>query len=326
MFRMTRRGLLAAPALLSVVGSAAAQGFPSREMRLIIPWAAGGGTDIIGRRLQQLLEAQGVRTVVDNAPGGSSVVGLQRVTAARPDGYTVGLASTSILALMASGTISLKNEQFTNLVRVSEDPMLLLVSAKSPWRDLASYLEAFKAKKGAMSVGASGTRGTVSHILSAVMARAIGEEYVFTGYPGGSRAVADVLGGHIDSVILKPNETMTQIREGELRPLGAFTNERLALLPDVPTFRENGIDVFPYGPLTQMTYLSGPADLPPEVSARIAKVYRTAVLTPEFQSFAADNGFPADGLAGAELAKLCSDVQAAISAVNSNLRVFSAPG
>jgi tripartite-type tricarboxylate transporter receptor subunit TctC len=326
MLRMTRRGLLAAPALLSIAGTAAASGFPSREMRLIIPWAAGGGTDIIGRRLQQLLEAQGIRTVVDNAPGGSSVVGLQRVAAARPDGYTVGLASTSILALMASGTISLKNEQFTNLVRVSEDPMLLLVSAKSPWRDLASYLEAFKARKGAMSVGASGTRGTVSHILSAVMARAIGEEYVFSGYPGGSRAVADVLGGHIDSVILKPNETMTQIRDGELRPLGAFTNERLALLPEVPTFRENGIDVFPYGPITQMTYLSGPAGLPSEVSARIVEAYRKAVLTPEFQSFAADNGFPADGLAGAELARLCNEVQTAITAVNTNLRVFSAPG
>jgi tripartite-type tricarboxylate transporter receptor subunit TctC len=326
MFRMTRRGLLAAPALLSIAGTASASGFPSREMRLIIPWAAGGGTDIIGRRLQQLLEAQGIRTVVDNAPGGSSVVGLQRVAAARPDGYTVGLASTSILALMASGTISLKNEQFTNLVRVSEDPMLLLVSAKSPWRDLGSYLEAFKARKGAMSVGASGTRGTVSHILSAVMARAIGEEYVFSGYPGGSRAVADVLGGHIDSVILKPNETMTQIRDGELRPLGAFTNERLRLLPEVPTFRENGIDVFPYGPITQMTYLSGPAGLPPEVSARIVEAYRKAVLTPEFQSFAADNGFPADGLAGAELARLCNDVQTAITAVNTNLRVFSAPG
>lgn len=320
--RITRRHILAAPALLAATG-AAAQSFPSREIRMVIPWAAGGGTDIIGRRLQPLLAAQGMHVVVDNAPGGSSVVGMQRVAAARPDGYTIGLASTSILALMASGTITLRNEQFDNMVRISEDPMLLLVSANSPWRDLPAYFTAFREKRGGMSIGVSGTRGTVSHIFSVILAKALGQEYIFSGYPGGSRAIADLLGGHIDSVILKPNETMPQIREGQLRPLATFAPQRLPLLPDLPTFQEAGINVFPYGPITQMTYLAGPAGIPPVAAARINDGFRQAVLSAEFQAFAAENGFPADGLSGAAFSKLCSDVQAAMLAVGNNLGVFS---
>lgn len=322
MFEITRRHVLAAPALLAASG-AAAQGFPNREVRMIIPWAAGGGTDIIGRRLQPLLAAQGIQVVVDNAPGGSSVVGMQRVAAARPDGYTIGLASTSILALMASGTIALRNEQFDNMVRVSEDPMLLLVSANSPWRDLPAYFAAFREKRGGVSIGVSGTRGTVSHIFSVVLAKALGQEYIFSGYPGGSRAIADLLGGHIDSVILKPNETMPQIREGQLRPLATFAPQRLPLLPDLPTFQEAGINVFPYGPIIQMTYLAGPAGIPPAIAARINDGFRQAVLSAEFQAFAAENGFPADGLSGAEFSRLCGDVQAAMLAVGNNLGVFN---
>lgn len=323
MFQTTRRGILAAPALL-VAGGALAQSFPSREIRMIIPWAPGGGTDIIGRRLQAIMANQGHTVVVDNAPGGSSVVGMQRVAAARPDGYTVGLASTSILALIASGTISLRNENFDNLVRVSEDPMLLLVSANSPWRDIGSYISAFREKAGGMSVGVSGTRGTVSHIFSVVMARGIGSDYIFSGYPGGSRAIADLLGGHIDSVILKPNETMPQIQDGSLRPLATFAPQRLPLLPNLPTFAEAGIDMYPYGPITQMTYFSGPSGMAAPVKARLNELFRAAVLTPEFQTFAAENGFPADGLSGADFAKLCDEVQRTMSAVGSNLGVFNA--
>lgn len=323
MFEITRRRILAAPAILAASG-AAAQSFPTREIRMVIPWAAGGGTDIIGRRLQALLQAQGVPVVVENAPGGSSVVGMQRVAAARPDGYTVGLASTSILALMASGTISLRNENFENLVRVSEDPMLLLVSSNSPWRDLPSYFSAFREKRGGMSVGVSGTRGTVSHIFSVVMARALGTDYIFSGYPGGSRAIADLLGGHIDSVILKPNETMPQIRDGSLRPLATFAPQRLALLPDLQTFAEAGVDVFPYGPMVQMTYFAAPSGLPAPVSTKLSEVFRRAVASPEFQAFAADNGFPADGLSGTAFAQLCDEVQRAMLAVGNNLGVFNA--
>ncbi|MBS7813286.1 tripartite tricarboxylate transporter substrate binding protein [Roseococcus pinisoli] len=323
MYQATRRGILAAPALLAA-GGALAQSFPTREVRMVIPWAAGGGTDILGRRLQPLLAARGVHLVVDNAPGGSSVVGMQRVASSRPDGYTIGLASTSILALMASGTISLRNENFDNLVRVSEDPMLLLVSGNSPWRDLEAYRAAFRDKAGAMSVGVAGTRGTVSHIFSVLMARGLGADYVFSGYPGGARAIADIMGGHIDSVILKPNETMSQIRDGSLRPLATFAPRRLAQFPDLPTFGEAGIDMFPYGPITQMTYLSGPSGMPAAVSARLGEAFRSAVLTPEFQAFAAENGFLADGLAGEDFAKLCDEVQRAMLAVGNNLGVFSA--
>jgi tripartite-type tricarboxylate transporter receptor subunit TctC len=323
MSETTRRGILMAPVLLAA-GGALAQSFPSREIRMIIPWAAGGGTDIIGRRLQAILQGQGHAMVVDNAPGGSSVVGMQRVAAARPDGYTVGLASTSILALIASGTIALRNENFDNLVRVSEDPMLLLVSANSPWRDIDAYISAFRGKAGGMSVGVSGTRGTVSHIFSVVMARGIGSDYVFSGYPGGSRAIADLLGGHIDSVILKPNETMPQILDGSLRPLATFAPQRLPLLPNLPTFGEAGINVYPYGPITQMTYFSGPAGMPAPVRVRLNEMFRAAVLTPEFQAFAAENGFPADGLSGEDFAKLCDEVQRTMSAVGNNLGVFNA--
>jgi tripartite-type tricarboxylate transporter receptor subunit TctC len=320
-----RRGLLAAPAIfaagsvLGVRGAAAQDSYPNREVQLIVPWAPGGGTDILARQMQPLLAKEGIRTVVENAPGGSSVVGMQRVANARPDGYTLGLGSSSLLALMAAGTISLRNQQFDNLVRVTEDPFVLLVSTKSPWQDIQSYLSAMKEKDGGMSIGASGTQGTVPHLLSVSMAKAAGAEYVYVGYPGGSAAVTDVMGGHVDSIILKPNETLPQIRDGALRPLAAFTTKRIPQLPEVPIFAERGIDVFPHGPLVQMTYLAGPAGLPAPVREKVSKAFGAAIRSAEFQKFADENGFLADGLSGPPLNQLIDQVQGAIKAVGGQL-------
>jgi len=320
-----RRALLAAPAILaagSLPGTrhAAAQGaYPNRDIQLIVPWAPGGGTDILARQMQPLLLKEGLRTVVENAAGGSSVVGMQRVANARPDGYTLGLGSSSLLALMAGGTIALRNAQFDNLVRVTEDPFMLLVSTKSPWQDLGSYVAAMKEKEGGMSIGASGTQGTVPHLLSVSMAKAAGAEYVYVGYPGGSAAITDVMGGHVDSIILKPNETLPQIRDGALRPLAAFTTQRIAQLPEVPTFAERGVDVFPHGPLVQMTYLAGPAGLPAPVREKVSAAFGAAVRSPEFQRFADENGFLADGLSGQPLSGLIDGVQGAIKAVGGQL-------
>ncbi|WP_145145728.1 tripartite tricarboxylate transporter substrate binding protein [Roseomonas gilardii] len=316
-----RRRILAAPAILAasaVLGTrcAEAQGaYPSRDVVLIVPWAPGGGTDILARQMQPLLAKEGLRTVVENAAGGSSVVGMQRVANARPDGYTLGLGSSSLLALMAGGTIALRNQQFDNLVRVAEDPFMLLVSAKSPWQDIGAYLAAMKEKGGAMSIGAAGTQGTVPHLLSVSLAKAAGAEYVYAGYPGGSAAITDVLGGHIDSIILKPNETLPQIRDGALRPLAAFTTQRIPQLPDVPTFAERNINVFPHGPLVQMTYLAGPAGLSAPVREAASRACTAVVRSPEFQKFANENGFLADGFSGQPLTSLIDEVQGAIRAV-----------
>jgi len=325
MITINRRALLAAPAILAAdslpaARRAAAQGaFPNRDIILVVPWAPGGGTDILARQMQPLLAKEGLRTVVENAAGGSSVVGMQRVANARPDGYTLGLGSSSLLALMAEGTIALRNQQFDNLVRVAEDPFMLLVSAKSPWQDIGSYVAAMREKSGAMSLGASGTQGTVPHLLSVSMAKAAGAEYVYVGYPGGSAAITDVLGGHVDSIILKPNETLPQIRDGALRPLAAFTTHRIAQLPEVPTFAERGVNVFPHGPLVQMTYLAGPAGLPTPVREKISTAFGAVVRSSEFQRFADENGFLADGLSGPSLTGLIDQVQAAIKAVGGQL-------
>jgi tripartite-type tricarboxylate transporter receptor subunit TctC len=176
-----------------------------------------------------------------------------------------------------------------------------------------------KEKRGGMSLGASGTQGTVPHLLSVSMAKVAGAEYVYVGYPGGSAAITDLMGGHVDSIILKPNETLPQIRDGALRPLAAFTTQRIAQLPDVPTFAERGVDVFPHGPLVQMTYLAGPAGLTAPVREKISTAFGTVVRSPEFQKFADENGFLADGLSGEPLTRLIDGVQGAIKAVGGQL-------
>jgi tripartite-type tricarboxylate transporter receptor subunit TctC len=268
------------------------------EIRLLVGFAAGGVTDLLARRLQPLSERRGHRLVVDNVPGGGSAIALNRVAQARPDGRTLGLASGGLISLIASSEVPLRFAQFTPLVRLSQDPAILAVGARSPLRSLEDVVAAMRAGGGAFSAGAAGPEGTLGHLTLKAFAAAVGASYVYVAYPGASRVANELLGGHLGAGLVKPADVFGQVRTGELRPVAVLGDARLAQLPEVPTAAERGIEVFPDGKMLQMTYAVGPAGLPPSLREGLVALFREAVLSPEFQAHATADAYLADGRSG----------------------------
>ncbi|GBD48831.1 Bug family tripartite tricarboxylate transporter substrate binding protein [Methylopila sp. Yamaguchi] len=324
---LSRRSLLAglagAAALAgsgASIRSAHAQAFPAREVTLIVPWNAGGSNDIAARILQPMLQQDGMRIIVENMPGATGAIGMRRVASADPDGYTLGMGTSSTLAVIAQGLAPLKNEQFTHLARVSTDPLMLLVATSSPHKTIEDFL-AFMGKDRVATIGTPGNNN-LNHIFAEMTARAAKASYTNVPYPGGAKVIADLSGGQIDAAVLKPSESLGQIRSGYVRPLGVFANERLAVFPDLPTFKERGFDVFPYGPLVQMAYLVAPAGLPEATRSDLIARLRKAIQSDAFKTFGKDNGFLVDDLTGDALTKEVMEVQTSLNAVAS--QVFKA--
>ena len=225
-------------ASIAVTGKAGAQGaFPQREVLFIVPWAAGGSNDVMMRFLQPILKEDGINLVIENVAGATGSIGLKRVATAAPDGYMLGMGTSSTLALIAQGKGQLKNGDFTHIARVSIDPLLLLVPGKTEHKTLEAFIAHMKKNPGAVSIGTPGNFN-LNHIFAAMTARAAGVDYVNVVHTGGAKVVQDLAGGHIQAGVLKPSETLGQIQEGLVRPLGVFANDKLAQFPAVPTFKD----------------------------------------------------------------------------------------
>ena len=317
---MLTRSLLAAACFglvgtgLSAVPATAQSDYPDREVRWIIPWNAGGSNDIMARYLQPILEEEGMSVVIENMPGGTGAVGMGEVATSAPDGYTIGNGTSSTLAIIAQDKAPLENEDFANVIRVSVDPLILLVPGNSEYGTLEDFLQHMRDNPGEVTIGTPGTNN-LNHIFAAMTARGAEVDYRHVPYPGGSRVVAELMGNQVEAGVLKPSETMQQIESGDLKPLGAFSRERLDVLPDVPTFEEAGVDVFPYGPVVQMAYIQAPAGLDPEVEEKLADTFEAALTSEKFLTFAEENGFIVDPLRGEELDQEVEGVAAAIAEV-----------
>jgi tripartite-type tricarboxylate transporter receptor subunit TctC len=300
----------------SAIGSTAIAGsdFPQREITFIVPWNAGGSNDVLARGLQPLLREQGFNIVIENITGATGANGLRRVATAAPDGYTLGMGTSSTLAVMVQKKVPLQSDQFTNIARVSTEPLMLLVPAAGPYQTLDAFIEHMKKTPGGVTIGTPGSYN-LNHIFASMTARSAGVAYTNVPYTGGSQVVADLLGQHVEAGVLKPSETIGVVQQGSLKPIGVFANERLEMLPDVPTFKEKGFDVFPYGPVVQMAYVVGPANLPADIRTRLISAFRTAIQDPRFKEFAKKNVFLVDDMTGDALTKEVADVATSIDAV-----------
>jgi tripartite-type tricarboxylate transporter receptor subunit TctC len=295
--------------------SHAQSSYPQKDITFIVPWNAGGSNDVAARALDPILREHGIKIVIENVVGATGVIGMKRVASSTPDGYTIGMGTSSTLALIAQNKANgLTNSAFTHIARVSTDPLMLLVASTGTIKTLPDYIANMKAKPGKVTIGTPGNYN-LNHIFASMTARAAGVDYVNVPYTGGSKVVADLIGQHVDSGVLKPSETLGQIQDNLLKPIGIFANERLEMFPDVPTFKEKGIDVFPYGPVVQMAYVVGPANLPDDVRTKLTTAFRAAIQDPRFKEFAKKNVFLVDDMTGDALAKEVDNVAAAIGKV-----------
>lgn len=302
----------------SVCALAADQAYPAREIKMIVPWASGGSTDIAARYLQKLVAEDGFRLIVENVPGASATIGLTRVANATPDGYVIGMGTSSTLSLAAQGLTPLRIDQFTSIVNASTDPLLLLVPTAGGATTLEAFLEHMKQNPGKVSMGTSGNNN-ITHIFCIMTARAAGTDFIHVPYPGGARVITDLVGKHIEAAVLKPSESKSQIDAGLARPIATFTEKRLSWYPNVPTFKEKGFDVFPYGPVVQMSYVVAPAGLPPAIREKLIAVFRKAIASPQYKAFAEQNGFYVDDLNGAALEAELVSMQKAFNTMGTKI-------
>lgn len=317
---ITRRTFSGAALGLLAAGSRsfAAAEFPSREITFVVPWNAGGANDIMARGVQPLLKDQGVNIIVENQPGATGTIGMRRVATSTPDGYTLGMGTSSTLAYMAQGRTPLRDEQFTHIARISVDPNLLLLPEASPIKTIAEFLDHMKKNPGSVTIGTPGNYN-VNHIFASMTARLAGVEYLNVVYTGGAKVITDLAGRQIQAAVLKPSESIGQITSNLVRPIGVFGNDRLALLPDVPTFKEQGYDIFPFGPIVQMAYVDAPASLPADVRSKLISAFGAAINDKRFKDFGDRNSFLVENLTGDALSAEIDKVAASLKIVSAQL-------
>lgn len=229
-----------AAALVSL--SALAQSYPAKPVSLVVPYPAGGRTDLTGRAVAQFLKAELAQpVVVVNKPGASGVLGAKEVAAAAPDGYTLGFFSTGFLTTQYTVPTPTNVKDYELVALINYDPAAVAVSSAKPWKTLPEVLAAAKAKPRSLRVGIN--PGSSAHIFAAAFCEAAGIEATFVPFKGGSERAAAVGGGHID-LDFDIVAAMKPMRDaGKLRILGIAADTREALYQDLPTMREQGVNL-----------------------------------------------------------------------------------
>ena len=243
---------------------------------------------------------EGVTVVVDNVAGATGTIGMTKVANAEPDGYTIGMGTSSTMAMIAQGLTPLKNDQFAPIARVTTDQLLLLVPKGGTVKDLDSFEAMVKKNPGKISIGTPGSNN-LNHIFAVMTGNVVNSSVVTVPYTGGAKVIIDLAGKQIDAAVLKPSESKAQIDSNMVLPLGVFANERIKSMPNIPTFKEKGYNVFPYGPLIQMAYLVAPAKTPPEIQEKLIAIFNKAIQDPRFKAASEDGGARVDSLTGKAL-------------------------
>lgn len=288
---MNRRRLLGSAAALALVPALArAEDFPSRQIRFIVPYAPGGATDTSARiAAERLTELLGQQVIVDNRPGGGTIIGTEVVAKAKPDGYTILLAPGTI-ATNTAFDLKMPYDPAKDLVPVVgyvDMPLLLAANNDAPFKTMAELIAWAKAQPGTVNFASPGN-GSIPHLWAEQLGNQTGMKLEHIGYKGSADALKDVMGGHVKlfADVLVP--TGLQVKAGHLRGLVVASKERSTMLPDVPTVAEAGLPgmesaVF-FGVMTT-------AGTPSPAVARLNKAFNEVIAEPATRKKLLDLGF-----------------------------------
>jgi tripartite-type tricarboxylate transporter receptor subunit TctC len=265
---ISRRELIAGAATLATTGAARAQGFPSRPIRLIIPFAPAGGTDIAARLLgERLAEVIGQQIVADNRPGANGVIAGEALRAADPDGHTllVGTAAAFSAAPALGQRIPYDvDRDFIPVAMLGLFPTVLTVSPALGVRTLAEFIAKAKAEPGKLNYASAGVGGT-NHLIFEMIMRASGIRLQHVPYRGAALAVTDLMSGQVQVFVDSLASARSNIEGGKVVALGVCTANRQPQLPNLPTLKEQGLDVVYPG----WASIVAPAGTPPAVIQKL---------------------------------------------------------
>ena len=276
--------------LAAGIDGATAQTYPDRAITLVIPFAPGGSTSIVGRGIADKMSGLlGEKVVVDNRPGAGGTVGTKAVARSEPDGYTLVLGYTGTLAIGPSLYKSVgydPRKDFAPIGLIGNAPNSLVVNPSFPARTVAELIAYAKANPGKVNFGSAGA-GTASHITGEYFGRSAGITLVHIPYKGTGPALTDLLGGHIPMAFAPIPASHSNVSAGKLRALAVTSTTRSGLLPDVPTMVEAGLPDFDaslyYG-------LAAPAGTPRAIIDKLNKVLREALASEEVKRQLGNDG------------------------------------
>ncbi len=276
--------------LLATAGAAIAQqAYPVRPVRYIIPFPPGGSTDPMGRMIAtRLTERWGQSVVVDNRPGGNTVIGTEVLARAQPDGYTFGWAGASMFStpsLMPNLPYDVLRD-FAAVATISKARNILVVHPTVPANNLQEFTSMVKAKPGEFNFASSGV-GTNTHLSGELFNQVTGTKMVHIPYKGSGPATTDLLGGRVRLSFQVPITVIPFINAGRLKPIAISGETRLAALPQVPTFTEAGLPGFG---LTSVTAIVAPAKTPRAIRGKIANDLAVILAMPATHDFMAKQG------------------------------------
>ena len=281
---LTRRRLVQAAALAVAMasGSVMAEAWPSKPISLIVPFPAGGTTDVLARALgEKLAQSLGQPVIVENKPGAGATLGADFVAKAKPDGYTLlmGAVHHTIAPSVYKKLPYDFQKDFAPITTVALVPNVLVVNAATPAKNVAELVALAKAQPGKLTYGSNGN-GTAQHLIGTQFENATGTEVIHIPYKGSGPLATDLLGGQITMSFDTVTPVLQHIKSGKLRALAVTTNKRSSALPDVPTLEEAGLKGFNIG--TWFGVLA-PVATPKELVSRLNAEMVKVIQSPDFR-------------------------------------------
>jgi tripartite-type tricarboxylate transporter receptor subunit TctC len=301
MIRFLRRAFCAT-LVVATAASAFAADYPSRPIRLVVPYAPGGGADGVARIIaRRVSETIGQSIVIDNKGGAGSIVGTDIVAKAEPDGYTLLLGQSGPISINPAIYRSLPYDpvkDFAPIIMTTDYPYILVVNPELPAKTLQELVALAKSKPGAMNYGSTGV-GAANHLVAELFNSKAGLKMTHIPYRGTALAVADLMGGQLSMVFGDPISVLAHIKSGKLRALAVTSLQRSPVAPDVPTVAESG---YPGFDAIAWHGILAPAKTPPAIVQRLNEEFARALQDPQTKELLVNQAMQTVGSSPADFA------------------------
>jgi tripartite-type tricarboxylate transporter receptor subunit TctC len=291
---MQRRSMLLASFLMSAASLCAAQGtWPTKPITMIVPFPPGGLADLVARPVAEAMSRElGQPVVIENKAGAGGGIGMSQAAKARPDGYTVLMALSSLTVIPEADVVLARPAMFAlndlrPIARFTADPTVLAVRADSPWKTVQQFVDDAKKRPGAINYGSSGSYGTM-HVPMEILSQNAGIKMTHVPFTGAGPAVVALLGGQIDAVSSGPATVLQQVKAGKLRVLGHWGTTQLAALPEAPSLKDAGFN----SEYAQWSGLFIPAGVPEPIALRLRTAAKAAALDAKVKEIILNAGSP----------------------------------